>query len=69
MLSISLEGHYGQIEGEDEVSAAVGVQYDLARGLSVNLGLNHTDGTASREGTSIVRARDNKAVLSMRYSF
>lgn len=69
VLSISLEGHYGQIEGEDEVSAAFGIQYDLARGLSANLGLNHTDGTASREGTSIVRARDNKAVLSMRYSF
>ena len=69
MLSLSLEGHYGQIEDEDEVSAAFGIQYDLARGLSVNLGLNHTDGTARRDGTRIIRARDNKAILSMRYSF
>ena len=37
VLSLSVEGHYGQIEGQDEVSAALGVQYDLARGLSVNL--------------------------------
>lgn len=69
MLSLSLEGHYGQIGNEDEVSAAFGIQYDVARGLSVNLGLNHRDGTAERDGTSIIRARENKAALSMRYSF
>ncbi|MYB88585.1 MAG: hypothetical protein F4X93_01285 [Proteobacteria bacterium] len=69
VLSLSLEGHYGQIGNEDEVSAAFGIQYDLARGLSVNLGLNHTDGTAERDGTSIIRKRENKAALSMRYSF
>ncbi len=36
---------------------------------SVSLGLNHTDRTAERDGTSIIRKRENKAALSMRYSF
>ena len=69
VLSLSLEGHYGQIESEDEVSAAFGIQYDLARGLSVNLGLSYADVSARREGTSIANTREKKAALSVRYSF
>lgn len=68
VVSLSAEGHFGRIEGQDEVSAAIGVQYDLARGLSANLGLNHAQ-TVTLEGTSFMHADDTEATLSVRYSF
>ena len=69
VLSVSLEGHYGQTEGEDEVSAAFGVQYDIVRGLSLNLGLNYADATARWDTTRLTDSREKKALLSARYSF
>ena len=69
MLSLSVEGHYGRIEGADEVAAAFGLQYDIARGLSANLGFNHAEARARLAGVDIVDVRETKAVLSLRYSF
>ena len=66
MLSVSVEGHYGRIEGEDEVAAALGLQYDIARGLSANLGFNHAEAKVRVAGVDV---RETKAVLSLRYSF
>ena len=65
----SVEAHYGRIEGEHEVSAALGAQYDLARGLSANLGLNHAKAKVDVGNTRLVDTRDTKAALSLRYSF
>ncbi len=65
----SVEAHYGRIEGEHEVSAALGAQYDLARGLSANLGLNHAKAKVDVGDTRLLDTRDTKAVLSLRYSF
>ena len=69
MLSLSLEGHYGRIEGADEVSVALGLQYDLARGLSANFGLNHAEADVTLGGVSLVGTLETKAVFSLRYSF
>ena len=68
-LSLSLEGHYGRLAESDEVSAALGVQYDIARGLSANIGLNHASVAAAAGGVSIADTDETEAVLSMRYSF
>ena len=65
----SVEAHYGRIEGEHEVSAALGVQYDVARGLSANLGLNHAKARVDVGDTRLVDTSDTKAALSLRYSF
>ena len=65
----SVEAHYGRIEGEHEVSAALGARYDLARGLSANLGLNHAKAGVDVGDTRLLDTRDTKAVLSLRYSF
>ena len=65
----SIEGHYGRIEGEEEVSAALGAQYDLARGLSANLGLNHARAKVDVAGIRLVDTRTTSAVVSLRYSF
>ena len=69
VVSASIEGHYGRIEGEDEVSAALGLQYDVARGLSVNLGLNRASAQVTLNGARLVDTRETRIVLSLRYSF
>ena len=69
VMSLSLEGHFGRIESRDEVSAAFGLQYDVARGLSANLGLNHAEVRLALDGATFVDTRDTKTVLSFRYSF
>ena len=65
----SVEAHYGRIEGEAEISAALGARYDLARGLSANLGLNHAKADADLAGEPLVDLDDTSLVLSVRYSF
>ena len=69
VLSLSMEAHYGRIEGEDEASAALGIQYDVARGLSVNLGLNHARTHSDAAGIRSVDTKETIGVLSLRYSF
>ena len=64
-----LEGHYGRLAESDEVSAALGVQYDIARGLSANLGVNHANVAAAAGGVSIADTEETHTVLSLRYSF
>ena len=69
VVSLSLEAHYGRIEGEDERSGALGARYDLARGMSVNLGINYAKVLVGLGGGSFVATEDTKAALSLRYSF
>ncbi len=69
VVSFSLEGHYGKVEGMEKTSAALGVQYDLARGLSTNFGLNYEDAVVSLGGVNLIASRGTRAVVSVRYSF
>ena len=66
---LSLEGHYGQVEGQEEVSAALGIQYDLARGLSAKFGLNYEDAKVALGDVRFLDSSDTKAVLSLTYRF
>ena len=68
-LTLSLEGHIGRIEGKEEASASVGGQYDIARGLSANLGLNHAKARVPLDGAPFLDIDETKTVLSLRYSF
>ncbi len=68
-LTLSLEGQIGRIEGKDEASAALGAQYDFARGLSANLGVNHAKARISLDGARFLNVEETKTVLSLRYSF
>ncbi len=68
-LTLSLEGQVGRIEGKDEASAALGAQYDIARGLSANLGLNHAKARVSLDGAGFLDIEETRTVLSLRYSF
>lgn len=69
VLTWSVEGHYGQVEGEDKTAVALGARYDLARGLSANIGLNHEDARANIGHISFIDTKDTQAVMSMRYSY
>ena len=69
VVSLSLEGHYGRIESEDERSGALGAHYDLARGMSVNLGVNYAKALVDLGDGSLVDTENTKAALSLRYSF
>lgn len=69
VTSVSFEGHYGRIEDEDEVSAAFGAQYDIARGLSANFGLNYARAQLRLDGSEFVGTKRTSAIASMRYSF
>jgi len=69
VVSLSLEGHYGRVEGEEEASAALGVRYDLARGLSANFGLHHEDARVNVNGVNLINSKGTRAVVSLRFSF
>ena len=69
VLGWSLEAHYGRIQNDNEVSAALGAQYDIARGLSANLGLNHARARADAGAVRIVDTRETGGILSLRYTF
>lgn len=65
----SIEGHYGEAAGDSEVSAALGIQFDIARGLSANLGINHADAQLEEQQVVILSQDLTQALLSLRYSF
>lgn len=67
--SLSAEAHYGEVDGQSEKSAAVGVGYDIARGLSLNLGLNYEDADINIGGVNLKSTDEFKGIFSLRYSF
>lgn len=67
--SLSAEAHYGQIEGQQEMSAALGASYDFARGASIDLGLNHKNAQSDVDGIQILDDKSTEGILSLRYSF
>tara|TARA_R110002126_G_scaffold17440_10_gene68045 strand:+ start:141 stop:1163 length:1023 start_codon:yes stop_codon:yes gene_type:complete len=67
--TMSLEGHYGEINGEQEILAAFGGSYDFARGASVNVGVNYKEAQVTTDGVQILNDKDTTAKLSLRYGF
>lgn len=68
-FTFSAAGHYGEVAGQSEISAALGMRYDVARGLSLNLGLNHQDAQSAVGGVTLIDTEDVEASGSLRYSF
>ena len=69
MLSLSIEGHYGRIEDDEEISASIGIQLDIARGLSANLGLGVSEARVNAGGGSFLDTDESNLIVSLRYSF
>ncbi len=68
-LTLSAEGHWGEIENADEESYALGARYDLARGLSINFGYNYAKSKAIINGITIQDVDESKFISSLRYEF
>ncbi|MEM6475422.1 MAG: hypothetical protein AAF687_04580 [Pseudomonadota bacterium] len=68
-LQFSAEAHYGQVDGQDEISAGIGAAYSVARGLTFNLGVNYEDAQINSNGIQLVNTDEVKAVASVRFSF
>ncbi len=68
-LSASLEGHYGEIDGQSERSAAAGLQYNMARGISLNLGVNHAKADVDVGAVSLLSRDESTATGSLRFGF
>lgn len=65
----SAEAHFGQIESQNERSYALGLRYDIARGLSLNLGVNYTDAIIDVGTIRLLNDSDTVGTASLRYSF
>ncbi len=65
----SASAHVGEIEGQNETSYALGLRYDISRGLSLNLGLNHSDAVIDALGFELLNQNDTEATASLRYSY
>ncbi len=68
-LTLSAEGHWGEIDNDTEKSLALGARYDLARGLSINLGYNYADSQAAIDGIVIQNVEKSELITSLRYEF
>jgi len=68
-VTASAEVHYGEIDGQSEFSGALGLRYNLSRGLSLNLGLNHSDGNADVGLVPLLEQKETKATISLRFGF
>ncbi len=68
-LTLSAEGHFGQVDGQSEKSASLGAAYALGRGLSLNAGINYQEASITSSGIDIVDTDEIQALLSVRFSF
>ena len=67
--SFSIEGYIGEIEEQDESGYSLGIRYDISRGLSANLGFNHSDSAINQNGIQITDRDSNEVIFSIRYEF
>ncbi len=68
-MSVSAHAHYGILDGNDEISFAFGGRYDIARGLSANIGLNYARLHATMDGINVASKDEVEAAASLRYEF
>lgn len=69
VVTLSIEGHIGRIKGNDEISVALGAQYDIARGLSANFGLNHARSKTVIDDIRFTDINETRIISSLRYAF
>lgn len=69
VFSASFETYIGQFDGEREFSVAIGIQYDLARGLSANLGWNYWNTDSPYRSNEVSNDRDTEVTFSLQYDF
>ncbi len=69
LITLLAEGHYGEIDGQAEISGAGELIYDLSRGLSLNLGFSHSEADVETGGVAVLAEGETGATASLRLSF
>ena len=69
VLTFSGEAHFGDIDGQSERSYSAGLRYDIARGLSLNVVINHSDAQADIGRITLLDEDQTQRTFSLRYSF
>ena len=69
VLTWSLDGLYGEIDGQSAAAASLGASYDIARGTSLNLGVNYSEADISVDNINLVFEDGVSGQISLRYSF
>lgn len=70
VFSLSADAQYGQLNGQSLLSAALGARYDIARGASVNFGLNYKNADVVLDDLQLRKDDDVIAgIVSLRYDF
>ena len=65
----SAEGHYGQVDNEQELSALIGLRRDIARGLAVTAAIDYEDRQVDIGGVNYTDVKDTRAILGLSYGF
>ncbi len=68
-LTASAEGHLESIDGDEVYSLAAGSRYDIARGLSVNLGYNFRSSPGLVDGIGLLPGKASEVIVSGRYEY
>jgi|GEM_PF-422025 len=68
-ISLTAEGHYGEVDGQAEKSALLGARYDLARGLAATAAIDYQDAQITVNGVNYVDVKDTRAIMSLIYGF
>ena len=64
VVTLAAEGPLSRTSGNDEISLTLGTQYDVARGLSANLGLNHARSQAIVDDARLTDTDETSAIFS-----
>lgn len=68
-LSVSLAAQYGETDKSQEHSAALGVRYDIARGLSAGMAVNYVDNSVNIEELGVFEEPRTEYIVALSYEF
>ncbi|MEM7300164.1 MAG: hypothetical protein AAF468_03690 [Pseudomonadota bacterium] len=68
-VTVSAEGLYGQTDGVTDTSLALGARYDIAKGISLNAGVNKLKSDGHVDGVRLFDHDKTEARVSARYEF
>ena len=66
---LSVEGQYGEIDGQAEAAGILTLRRDLARGIAATVALDHRDRQVNIDGTQYLDDKDTRLIAALSYGF